>query len=835
VRASNATLRSEVSRHKADLEALKLKDPEFYKFLATTDSQLLAFQDSDEEGGGDDDEDEDDEAPAKGKNGAKKGAAPAAAGKKGAAAAEAEEGGEAGADDETLLTTARVDAWCAAAEAGDSLGSAARLLRGFRACAHYGDTLADEDERAAASAGPQLRVASSTAFNRLVLFVFSNMDGILRTLLTVGAAAPEKDGKRDGAGKRRKSELAASYAPEKLPRWHKVEPLARSYLGNALHLLTQLQDARMAAFVLRSLVRSAPFVVPFPRLAKKLLRATLTRFGDGAPRVRLAALLLLRSLALVLPAEGLDRCLRGAYRAFTAAAKFAGAAGNAEHVAFMSAAVVELYGLDPSVAYPLAYGAIRALAGALRNALTAASKDAYRAVYCWQAVHCMELWGRMLSQHGATPGAPLRPLVYPLSQVVAGAARLLPAARHAPLRIRLLALLQRLASSCDAFIPVAPQALELLAFPELSKPPLARAGAGAPRGDYSALLRVPKAELRAPAFQAYVVDSVLDIVADALAQWAYHPAFPELAHLPLRELRRFGQTTASPRFRRAAATLADAAARNADWVARARDGADFAPKDWAPKADVPAAVASFLATERAANGAPLAAVAAARRAAARQRAATARATDVRIGDVSDRKRRGDDDDDDGEDAAAADEDEGAAAAAKQRGVKRGRQAGAAGDEDELGAPGDDVVGELELSDDDGEPYGGARREEDIDDISSDGEEDEEGDDDDDEDDDAPGDEDEDEEDGGRAHKQPRTGKDGGGRSPGGRGGRGGGGRGRGGAGGGGRGFAGRGGSGRGGGGRGGGGRGGGGRGGGGRGGGGRGGGGRGGGGRGRGR
>jgi nucleolar complex protein 2 len=673
-----------------------------------------------------------------------------------------------------------------------------------------------------------------------VLFVFGNMDAILRSLLTVGAPS-EDDAKGDPSSKRRKGkggkggDAAAAYAPEKLPRWHKVEPLARSYLGNALHLLTQLQDARMAAFVLRSLVRSAPFVVPFPRLAKKLLRATLTRFGDGAPRVRLAALLLLRSLALVLPTEGLDRCLRGAYRAFTAAAKFAGAAGNAEHVAFMSAAVVELYGLDPGVAYPLAYGAIRALAGALRNALTAASKDAYRAVYCWQAVHCMELWERMLSKHGAVPGAPLRPLVYPLSQVVAGAARLLPAARHAPLRIRLLALLQRLAASCDAFIPVAPQALELLAFPELSRPPLARAGAGAPRGDYSALLRVPKAELRAPAFQAYVVDSVLDIVADALAQWAYHPAFPELAHLPLRELRRFGQATASPRFRRAAATLADAAARNADWVARARDGADFAPKDWAPKADVPSAVASFLATERAAGGAPLAAVTAARRAAARQRAATARATDVRIGDVSDRKRRaGGDDDDDGDDDDGVDEEAGAAT--KERGVKRGRDAGAAGavHAAAVGAPGDDVVGELELSDDDGEPYGGARADgDDIDDISSDGEEDEEGDDDDDDDDDeapAVDDDDEDDEDNGRAHKQPRTGKDGGGRSPGGRGGggRGGGGRAGGGRGGGGRGGGGRGG-GRAGGGRGGGGRGGGGRGG------GRGGGGRGGGGRGRGR
>jgi len=45
-----------------------------------------------------------------------------------------------------LLTTARVEAWCAAAAAGTSLGAAAKVLRGFRACAHYGDAVGDEDQ-----------------------------------------------------------------------------------------------------------------------------------------------------------------------------------------------------------------------------------------------------------------------------------------------------------------------------------------------------------------------------------------------------------------------------------------------------------------------------------------------------------------------------------------------------------------------------------------------------------------------------------------------------------------------------------------------------------------
>ncbi len=419
-----------------------------------------------------------------------------------------------------------------------------------------------------------------------------------------------------------------AFHPEKFDRWKKIEPLARSFLGNSAHLLTLLQDPGVAAFVLRSLAPAAPFVVPFPRLAKKLLRSSLARFGDGTPPVRLAALQLLRSLATVSSPEGLDACFRGAYRTFAANAKFAGA-GQLETISFMAAGITELFGLDAAAAYPLAFSATRQLALLLRAALSAKSKEAYRAVYCWQTVHCLELWARVLSVHAADPAAPLRPLVYPLVQVVSGAARLLPTARHAPLRVRLLSLLQRLGAATFVYIPVASQALELLSFTELSRPPLSRASGAA--SDYMAMLRVPKAELRSPSFQTFVVDSALDLVAESLAQWAYHPAFPELAHLPVRELRQFARATPAPKFHRSPAAVLDAVARNAEWVARHRDAADFCPKDCVPGAPV---LSTFVASARLNNEAPLAPVVAARRAAARQRAAAAHATEVRVGDVA---------------------------------------------------------------------------------------------------------------------------------------------------------------------------------------------------------
>lgn len=65
----------------------------------------------------------------------------------------------------------------------------------------------------------------------------------------------------------------------------------------------------------------------------------------------------------------------------------------------------------------------------------------------------------------------LRALVYPLVQVLLGAARLVPAPRYFPLRLRIAAALQRLADSAGVLVPLAPLLLEMLTWADLAKPP----------------------------------------------------------------------------------------------------------------------------------------------------------------------------------------------------------------------------------------------------------------------------------------------------------------------------------------------------------------------------
>ena len=589
VKKSNKLLREEIDAHKKDLDSLKESDPEFYKFLQEEDSELLDFDESEGEEDEDDDDDDDDDDDGSRPKSSKM--------------------------DAKTLTSAVVTKLCERAASADSLGAVRNLLRAYRAAAHYGDE--DEDEEAG------VRLASSSAFHALVTFTLEEMDTILRGLLGAPPAGHPDE--------------ARMFKPHQQTRWKKVEPLAKSFLGNTLHLLGQLTDPDMSRFLMARLNASVPFFHAFERLTRKTLKSVLALFGSGEPALRVQSILLIRNMAAVLPPPTLERAAKGVYRQFAANAKFINAE-SIEHVVFMTTCVCEIYGLDQNQSYSLAFTYVRQLASLLRGALTNKSKEAFRAVYCWQYVNCLECWVRVLQTHAKQEENPLRPLIYPVAQVALGAARLLPSARYAPLRLRLVRALNALSESTGHFVPVAPLLLELLGFSELNKAPMATKNRPP---DFSLVLRVAKQELRSPAVQEVIVEGALQLLAAHLNQWAYSPAFPELAHVPSRDLRRFCKATQVTRFRKAARAVVDAAERNADWIARKRDNVDFAPKDFAR-------ARAFLADEREAKKAPMEKLAAQLLDKERQRIAAMQATDVTLtrgGRGSDGTSDSDDDDD----------------------------------------------------------------------------------------------------------------------------------------------------------------------------------------------
>lgn len=258
--------------------------------------------------------------------------------------------------------------------------------------------------------------------------------------------------------------------------------------------------------------------------------------------------------------------------------------------------------------------------------------------------------------------------------------RLLPSARYAPLRLRLIRALNALSASTGHFVPVAPLLLELLGFSELNKAPMQNK---ARPPDFSLVLRVAKQELRSPQVQEVIVEGALQLLTEHLNQWAYSPGFPELAHVPSRDLRRFCKATQVTRFRKAARAVVDAAERNADWISRKRDNVDFAPKD-------AERIGSFLRAEKEGKKAPLEKLAAQLKEKEKQRVAAMQATDVTL--TSGRGGRGSDGTSDSEDG---DDDD------ANQGARRGGEDDDFDDEDEGGGGGKGGV-----DDDDDEEFEG---------------------------------------------------------------------------------------------------------------------------------
>ena len=103
-------------------------------------------------------------------------------------------------------------------------------------------------------------------------FTLEEMDTILRGLLGAPRWPP---------GRGAHVQAAPADALEK------VEPLAKSFLGNTLHLLGQLTDPDMSRFLMARLNASVPFFHAFERLTRKTLKSVLALLRSGEPALAL--------------------------------------------------------------------------------------------------------------------------------------------------------------------------------------------------------------------------------------------------------------------------------------------------------------------------------------------------------------------------------------------------------------------------------------------------------------------------------------------------------------------------------------------------------------------
>ncbi|KAF3452608.1 hypothetical protein FNV43_RR03041 [Rhamnella rubrinervis] len=542
--------------HKEQLQRLAEKDPEFYEYLKEHDTELLQF--NDEDINADIDTDEED--------------------------VETEVDDELQVDEEinrddiaekekepskTVITTAMVDSWCSSIKENGKVGALRSLLRAFRTACHYGDDGGDE-------LSAKFSTMSSSVFNKIMLFVLSEMDGILRKLFKLPASGGKKETITDLMNTK---------------QWKNYNHLVKSYLGNALHVLNQMTDTEMISFTLRRLKYSSMFLTAFPSLLRKYVKVALHFWGTGGGALTVVSLLFLKDLCIRLGSDCLDECFKGIYKAYVLNCRFVNAV-KLQHIQFLGNCVVELFRVDLPTAYQHAFVFIRQLAMILRDALNTRTKEAFRKVYEWKFMNCLELWTGAICAFALEDD--FRPLAYPLTQIITGAARLVPTARYFPLRLRCARMLNRIAASTGTFIPVAMLLLDMLEMKELNRPPTGGVGIAI---DLHTQIKVSKPILKTRAFQEACVYSVIDELAEHLAQWSYSVAFFELSFIPVVRLRSFCKSTKVERFRKEMRQLIRQIEANSDFTNEKRVSISFVPNN-------PAAT-SFLEDEKKAGSSPL--------------------------------------------------------------------------------------------------------------------------------------------------------------------------------------------------------------------------------------
>ncbi|XP_068637066.1 nucleolar complex-associated protein 2 [Aristolochia californica] len=531
--------KQKAKEHMQQLQRLQEKDPEFYEFLKEQDKELLDFNDEDIP---DDSEAELDEM------------------KSEDMAEDVEKAST------NIITTAMVDSWCNSIQQNRSVGAVRSLMRAFRTACHYGD----DGEKT------KFNVISSSVFNKIMLFVLNEMDGVLRDLLKL----PSSGGKKETV-----IDLMTTKA------WKNYGSLVKSYLGNSLHVLNQMTDNQMISFTLRRLRYSVIFLAAFQNLLRKYIKVALHFWGTGGGALPVVSFLFIRDLCIRLGSDCLDACLKGVYKSYILNCQFVNAS-KLQHIQFLANCVSELYGVDHAYAYQHAFVFIRQLGMILRDALTVKTKESFRKVYEWKFMNCLELWTAVLCAYSSE--ADFKPLAYPLTQIISGVARLVPTAKYFPLRLRCARMLNRIAAATGTFIPVSMLLLDMLEMKELNRPPTGGVGKAV---DLRTTLKVSKPTLKTRGFQEACVFSVVEELTEHLAQWSYSVAFFELSFIPLVRLRNFCKSTKVERFGKLIKALVRQIEASLEFANTRRMTIKFLPND--------PALASFLEVEKEAKDSPL--------------------------------------------------------------------------------------------------------------------------------------------------------------------------------------------------------------------------------------
>jgi nucleolar complex protein 2 len=535
--------------HKEQLESLKEKDPEFYKYLKENDAELLDFGEQGDLSEVDalSESEPEDEQPAKKKKKSKK---------------DEEEEAE---PESTTLTIQTVKKWHKLMEEQNSIRAMRQVVLAFRAAAHVNDADAPEQK---------YTISDKNVYHQVLVTALNTVPKVLAHHLPV---------KETAGGKIRVSLDSKKFKT--------LTPLIKSHTSSVHQLLINLSDASTLKLTLSSIEPMLPYLLQFRKVLKTLVKTVVGIWADVATNdaTRITGFLLLRRLMVLGDAGIRESVLKATYEGVVK-----GSRNTTVHtlagVNLMKNSAAEIWGIDQNVSYTTGFSFIRQLAMHLRSSITNTSKESYKTIYNWQYVHSLDFWSRVLSQHcdglvEAQTGkqSALRPLIYPVVQITLGAMRLIPTAQYFPLRFQLTRALLRISRATGTYIPLASSLLEVLTSAEMRKHP--RSSTLKPL-DFNTAIRAPKSYLRSRTYQDGVGEQVAELLSEFFVLWSKHIAFPELSVPVVVSLKRWLKQVSArsggnknAKINQMILLLVQKVEANARWIEERRLTVSYAPRN----------------------------------------------------------------------------------------------------------------------------------------------------------------------------------------------------------------------------------------------------------------
>ncbi|KAJ7657909.1 Noc2-domain-containing protein [Mycena polygramma] len=527
--ASVDELDEEGDAHLVELSKLAEKDPEFYKYLQENDQELLNFDPNTV--GADDSDDE-----------------------------EAQEADDPMGEAQTpILTKDILRNWQNSLLKHRSLRALRKLLIAFRSAAHM-----NEDGQVLAWS-----IDNSSVYSKLITTALKYTPVILEH------HAPYK------------SLLNGKFKPPtQTPKLKALQKLILSYFQNVIHILSQLTDNEMLQLAVTESAKIIPYIVSSRKAVKVYLKKCLELWSSAEDSIRIAAFLAIRKLASATDESILDSVLKGSYLTLVRSSKST-SAHTLPSINLMKNSASEVFSLDPGVAYQHAFGYIRQLAIHLRNSMKVKTKEAYKQVYNWQYIHCIDFWSIVLARacDAATESetgkeSELKPLIYPLVQVSLGAIKLIPNSRSYPFHLHVIRSLLHLTRHTHTYVPISPYLLPILTS---TLTPSSRPKASTLRPlDLEVQIRAPQQYLKTRIYSEGLIEEAVYLLAEWLASAPVHGsiAFPEIVVpvvITLRKSIKAAKSGGSAKDLGLVKGLAERIQESARWVEEKRKSVVFAP------------------------------------------------------------------------------------------------------------------------------------------------------------------------------------------------------------------------------------------------------------------